>query len=621
MKGCIPMRMKYMESFIHEPLNRLSSMSLRTKLLLSYILIMAIPSLVFGIYTNNNTQNSLIAGLAKNGQQSLQRMLGNINRNAEISETAIQILLSNKTFMDAIPDIDMYSASQLIALQRGAINDIARIRNVNPSIYRLCVYQKGTVEFFSTLYNEERIAAAPFYQDIIQANGMNFWELAYPNSFVLQMYPSNEHTLTSLFRVIKDDRKQDVGIAEVSMLTKNFFSDIYINAEDESSFIFVLDASGNVIFNEKAAAIINNDLDTAIIYESLGGISKEEDGSVQLELNGKPVVVNSSYSRKIDATIYYVSYVDILAKEIKNARFNTILQILIILGILTLITFAVTSALLKKVKIMKKYMGKIQIGDFSVALPTLGNDEIGELAQNFQQMMNQVNELIAYKFQNQEAIRHAELNALSAQINSHFTYNTLDTIQMMAEIEEKYEIADAVNLLGKIMRYGIYWGSQYSTLREELNYLRNYMSLINIKFNELVELCIYVNEDLLSAKVPKMILQPLAENCVFHGIKRKGVKGIVSIDAVLKGSDLWIEIFDNGKGISQDTLLNIQAMLNTDISCAHLHDTDNIGLLNVHHRVRLYYGKPYGIEVESEEELFTKVLIRLPYSDGSTEAH
>ena len=192
------MRMKYMESFIHEPLNRLSSMSLRTKLLLSYILIMAIPSLVFGIYTNNNTQNSLIAGLAKNGQQSLQRMLGNINRNAEISETAIQILLSNKTFMDAIPDIDMYSASQLIALQRGAINDIARIRNVNPSIYRLCVYQKGTVEFFSTLYNEERIAAAPFYQDIIQANGMNFWELAYPNSFVLQMYPSNEHTLTSL---------------------------------------------------------------------------------------------------------------------------------------------------------------------------------------------------------------------------------------------------------------------------------------------------------------------------------------------------------------------------------------------------------------------------------------
>ena len=118
MKGCIPMRMKYMESFIHEPLNRLSSMSLRTKLLLSYILIMAIPSLVFGIYTNNNTQNSLIAGLAKNGQQSLQRMLGNINRNAEISETAIQILLSNKTFMDAIPDIDMYSASQLIALQR-----------------------------------------------------------------------------------------------------------------------------------------------------------------------------------------------------------------------------------------------------------------------------------------------------------------------------------------------------------------------------------------------------------------------------------------------------------------------------------------------------------------------
>jgi len=596
-------------------------MSLRTKLLLSYILIMAIPSLVFGIYTNNNTQNSLIAGLAKNGQEALHRMLGNINRNAEINETAIQILLSNKIFMDALPYIDTYSTGQLIELQRGAINDIARIRNVNPSIYKLCVYKKGTVEFFSTLYNEERIAAAPFYHDIIQANGMNVWELAYSNSLVLQMYPGNKQTLTSLFRVIKDDRKQDIGIAEVSMLTKEFFSDIYINAEDEGSFVCVLDASGNVIFNEKAAAIKNNDLDPAMLYASLGSIGKEEDGSAQLEISGKPVMVNSSYIRKIDATIYYVSYIDILAKEIKRAQLSTILQILITLGFLSVITFAVTSALLKKVKIMKKYMGKIQIGDFSVSLPTLGNDEIGELAKNFQQMMNQVNELIDYKFQNQEAIKHAELNALSAQINSHFTYNTLDTIQMMAEVEEKYEIADAVNLLGKIMRYGIYWGSQHSTLREELNYLRNYISLINIKFNELVELCIYVNEDLLSAMVPKMILQPLAENCVFHGIKRKGVKGIISIDAVLKGSDMWIEIFDNGKGITQGTLTNIQALLHSDTSCVHLQDTDNIGLLNVHHRVRLYYGKPYGIEVESEEELFTKVLIRLPYSNESTEAH
>lgn len=613
------MRIKYLEAFIRKQADRLSSMSLRMKLLLSYILIMAIPSLIFGIYTNNNTQKSLIEGLAKNGQQSLQRMLGNINRNAEINEMAIQILLSNKTFLDAIPDIDRYSVEQLLELQKGAVNDISRIRNVNPSIYRLCVYTKGNVEFFSTLYNEGRIAGAPFYNDIIRENGMNLWVLAYPNSLVLQMNPSNENTITSLFRVVKDDRNQDIGIVEVSMLARDFFSDLYINAEDEGSFICVLDETGNVIFNEKAAAINKMNLSQSILYESLSGISKEENDFTQITLNGEPVVVNYSYSRKINATIYLVSYIELLAKDIKSAQFNTILQIIIIFVILTVITFAVTSALLKKVRIMQKYMKKIQIGDLSVSLPPLGNDEIGELAKNFQQMMNQVNELITLKFQNQEAIKNAELNALSAQINSHFTYNTLDTIQMMAEIDEKYEIADAVNLLGKIMRYGIYWGSKNSTLREELGYLKNYISLINIKFNELVELCIYVNEGLLSAKVPKMILQPLAENCVFHGIKGKGVKGIISIDAVVKGSDMLIEVFDNGKGISRDTLLNIQTMLDSDQSGAYLHDSDSIGLLNVHHRVRLYYGKPYGIQVESEEDLFTKVIIRLPYSDESME--
>ena len=190
---------------------------------------------------------------------------------------------------------------------------------------------------------------------------------------------------------------------------------------------------------------------------------------------------------------------------------------------------------------------------------------------------------------------------------------------MMAEVEEKYEIADAINLLGKIMRYGIQWRSQHSTLRDELNYLKNYVSLINIKFNDLVELCIYVNDDMLSAKVPKMILQPLVENCVFHGIKTKGVKGIISIDAKVKDSDLFIEVFDNGKGMTQNTLKYIKALLDSDTSPTNLDDNESIGLMNVYHRVRLYYGKPYGLQIESEENLFTKVLIRLPHTCDSLE--
>ena len=391
------MHKKHMDSFINRQASRLSSMSLVSKLLLSCILIMAIPLLIFGVYTNNNDKSNLIEGLTKNGQQSVQRMLSNINRNAEICETAMQILLSDKTFLDALPDIAMYSSEKLLELQRGAVNDISRIRNVNPSIYRLCIYTKGTVEFFPTLYDEARIAGAPFYHEITQKNGMNLWKLVCQNSLVLQMN-ANKENLTSLFRVVKDAKKKNLGIAEVSMLTRDFFSDIYINDGVEGSFSCVLDGSGNVIYNEKASVTKMIGINQSLLRESFKGIKKGDVGFFQTKINGKFVVVNYSYCRKIDAFIYQVSYIDQLAKDITSAQLKTILLILVIFGILTVITFMVTSALLNKIKIMQKYMKKIQTGDLSVALPSLGNDEIGEFAQNFQLMMNQVNELIATNY-------------------------------------------------------------------------------------------------------------------------------------------------------------------------------------------------------------------------------
>jgi two-component system sensor histidine kinase YesM len=297
------------------------------------------------------------------------------------------------------------------------------------------------------------------------------------------------------------------------------------------------------------------------------------------------------------------------------ARNNIMLGILAVIIILFVVTYFITSALLKKIKIMKEYMRKVQYGNVSVSVPYLGNDEIGELADHFQKMMNRINELIALTIQNQQAIKTAEIKALNAQINSHFTYNTLDTIQMMAEVVEEYEIADAVNYLGKLMRYSADWkNNRFSALRDEIKYAKNYISLINIKYDKIVQLDLQVEEDhLLDTRVPRMILQPVIENSVFHGIRPNKRQGCITIRVFTEGSNLIIEVLDNGKGIDSKTLAMLRKRLQSNIDTPTDYNmNDSIGLYNVHERIKLYYGEEYGISIESEFNSYAKVRIALP---------
>jgi len=209
-------------------------------------------------------------------------------------------------------------------------------------------------------------------------------------------------------------------------------------------------------------------------------------------------------------------------------------------------------------------------------------------------------------------VKNTEIKSMQNQINAHFMYNVLESIKMMAEIDGEYRISDAVTSLGQMFRYSVKWTSGKANLQEEIDYVKNYISLMNLRLEDEVNLSINVPDELINASLPKMSLQPIVENSILHGIEGVGHSSTIYLKAFIENNDLIIEISDNGQGMSKEQLNEVVDKLNGDIERDEA-ETHGIALKNVQDRIKMYYGEEYGLNIFSKKELYTKVLIKLPY--------
>ena len=188
---------------------------------------------------------------------------------------------------------------------------------------------------------------------------------------------------------------------------------------------------------------------------------------------------------------------------------------------------------------------------------------------------------------------------------------------MMAEIEEKYNISDAVTALGHMMRYSMNWTRQYVMLQDEINYIKNYIAIENIRYEDKLELVIDIDEEVSKQKVMKMLLQPLIENSVNHGLRSKRKDGVIKVTAYNRGDVLYIEVWDNGVGMEESKLEKVRQSICNVIESGPPSNNEILGLQgialkNIHERIKLFYGNEFGIEIFSKFGEYTKVLIRLP---------
>ena len=234
------------------------------------------------------------------------------------------------------------------------------------------------------------------------------------------------------------------------------------------------------------------------------------------------------------------------------------------------------------------------------------------MSANFNMMTTEIKHLMEQNVADQRQKRKSELMALQAQINPHFLYNTLDSIIWMAEWGKNKEVVLMTSSLAKLLRQSISNQNELVRVEDEVAYTTSYLTIQKMRYKDKLEYEILVDPEILNYKVAKLILQPLVENAIYHGIKYKEGKGKVLVEGFLRDEELILRITDDGIGMSEEKMAHLFEKRETDSR------KNSVGVLNVHERIRLYYGKDYGLTFESAEGEGTKVEIHIPYEKGQT---
>ena len=241
--------------------------------------------------------------------------------------------------------------------------------------------------------------------------------------------------------------------------------------------------------------------------------------------------------------------------------------------------------------------------------------EIDELSYNFNDKIIRIKELIENIKIEQKNKKNTELWLLQAQINPHFLYNTLDTVVWMAEAGDSKKVVDMITALSSFLRIGLNKGKKFIQIREEIRHIESYLKIQKFRYDDILEYSIEIEDSLYDMRILKLLLQPLVENALYHGIKYKREGGSIRIRGYEKDNNIILEVIDNGVGMDENKLNKIKAVIeNTSLENRDIIRTngDSFGLYNVAERIRLYYGNEYGLDIESRENVGTTVTIILP---------
>ncbi|MDO4623535.1 MAG: sensor histidine kinase [Eubacteriales bacterium] len=249
-------------------------------------------------------------------------------------------------------------------------------------------------------------------------------------------------------------------------------------------------------------------------------------------------------------------------------------------------------------------------GDLTVRNTVSGGVEVNSLSESLNTMIDKINELLQQVTTEQIRLRKAELDLLQSQINPHFLYNTLDTITWLAESGEKETVVAMVDSLSRFFRTSLNQGKDIVSLREEISHIRSYLEIQQVRYQDILEYSIDIPAELMEYRIPKITLQPLVENALYHGIKNKRGLGHITVTGESHSDSIYIYIRDDGIGMDPETLEKIRKQILRKPET----DEESFGLYNVNERIRLKFGEEYGLELTSTRGEGTVAAIRLPKS-------
>lgn len=572
------------------------------------LICLACISLLF-IYRNQ------IGKIQKEACVELQNKFSNMSYEMNTIELMARTVWSDTTFItevgkaaidDSFGEYNRYIFKEQTLSTLRVITSTSQVQSA-----RIHLDYPGIKEYSSYLYNMDRAKDSLWYEDrnSLTYNGAWYLDVTDKQSYGnYSAYFVGDDMASYVIPIkISNDLK---GIFEIMLPMKAIVPDLYKNLKARD--VFLVDSRERLLGVEEGSEFGGI---TVEYLASIMGIASLRDYDAQ----GVRIFRGQWQHTPVILSVIRNEGNGAFLMELIFMRKQYLMTVLEIIGILTfeiLITVVLLKAinrivmhLLHDFNVFAECMQEIGAGNLDVEIPKLKQVEINAVAMEHNRMIARVRQLMEDSIQREVMVKEAQLKSLEKQIDSHFLYNVLDSIKMMAEVKGIYNVSDALLALGRMFRYNLQIACHSVMLQEEISYLENYLKLCNIRYDYYINLSENIGNIVRTLKVPKVILQPIAENSIVHGLDELAEDTTIYLKAYVEGKCAYIEMTDMGKGMDESTLERVRrGILN---GAGGDNSTNGIGLHNIHERIRLMCGEPYGVEIYSMEGCYTKVVLKI----------
>lgn len=460
---------------------------------------------------------------------------------------------------------------------------------------------KGNTNFVKV---DDEIRNKEWYRRVSEEKGSIVW------AYLPHESDGYDHAL-ALIRMIKTRKGEDVGALVIYIRPERFEG--YIRERAGDTFI--------VLNGKEVISSMGENVEFSQIKQYLPG--KEGEWQQQITIGDETYIMTYETIQQENSKDYLQvvgvrAYSDILQKAKEYNKKSVIIFVVFVL-------FAVAMIMLfswsfsHRVEHFREQMEKAAGGSFELEEKLGGSDEISQLYDYLNTMIHDIQKLLSEVYrekihaeQLKTSQKDAELKMLTSQINPHFLYNTLETIRMKARVNKQFEIEELVKMLGKILRSSIQAGEKDVPVKSEVELVEYYLKIQQYRFGERISYRIFIEEGLENEMMMSLILQPIVENSIIHGLEGKEENGHILIEVKRREEDMVISVEDDGNGIEEEKLAEIRKELES-----RRFKGQHIGICNVNQRVKLKYGDGYGVTIDSKAGEKTRVEIRMPMNDDS----
>ena len=573
--------------------------SIRTSIIVAFSALIIFSLLTYLLISLQYTEDTVL----KNSREYTSQLIGQVNNDID---SYINHMENISYIVSGNTDVRDYLFTENLSEERAR-----ELRERITTVFRTVVDTRGDIiniallpqnrkpvinDGWTELNPYAKVTAMSWYQEALKLQG----KAAISSSHVQNAVRDKYNWVVTLSRSITN--KVSPGVCGV------FFVDLNYNSIQElcehislgnKGYVYILDKDGSIVYHPQQQLIYSG-----MKHELIREVMEGGDTSFVTD-DGKLYTVSRS-----EATGWIVVGVSDIAELMEGtdaARLIYVIMALVLFTVALTLGYLISNEITRPIKELERSMKEVERGNFSnAALEVRDSSEIGSLTRSFNIMTEEIQNLMKQSEREQRAKRKYELKALQSQINPHFLYNTLDSIIWMAEWGKNKEVVTMTSSLARLLRRTISNEQELVAIREEIDCTEAYLTIQKMRYKDKLEYSIAVEDGIKEEKIVKLLLQPLVENAIYHGIKYKEGKGTIEIRGFRKGGLIWLEVEDDGIGMDEEALAHIFEK--------HVRDTksNGVGVSNVNERIRLFYGPEYGLRYESEPGRGTRAVVVIP---------